>query len=114
MSVGHHITTQVMSVGHQITPQVMSVRHHITAQVMSVGHQITAQAMSVGHHITAQVMSVDNKSYPLAYATVLHTRLNPFRMRSRVRNASDTETLLQLACHGVRGQRQSEAYPTSL
>ena len=30
-------------------------------------------------------------------------------MRSRERNASDTETLLQLACHGVRGQRQSEA-----
>ena len=43
------------------------------------------------------------------FSTVLHTRLNPFRTRSRVRNASDTETLLQLARHGVRGPRQSEA-----
>ena len=43
------------------------------------------------------------------FSTVLHTRLNPFRMRSHVWNASDTETLLQLACQGVRGPRQSEA-----
>ena len=43
------------------------------------------------------------------FSTLLHKRLNPFRTRSRVRNASDTETLLQLACHGVRGPRQSEA-----
>ena len=43
------------------------------------------------------------------FSTVLHTRLNPFRTRSRARNASDTETMLQLACHGVRGPRQSGA-----
>ena len=43
------------------------------------------------------------------FSTVLHTRLKQFRTRSRVLNTSDTETMLQLACHGVRGPRQSEA-----
>ena len=43
------------------------------------------------------------------FSTVLHERLNQFLTHSPVQNASDTETLLQHACHGVRGPRQSEA-----
>ena len=41
------------------------------------------------------------------FSTVLPTRLNPFRTRSHVRNASDTETLLQLACHGLKASEES-------